>query len=203
VLYRIHEKSHDRASLEACLQQYRAARAAWAELANRAKGIYVPDITVGENPQLRGHWLDRLPAMDADIAAIALKLESATAGTSEPKAAAAVREALGRPQPRALDCKHAQPARFRKGQPMELSLAVDGKPSSVLLYYRHVNQAERFAHLGMEASAGGYRASIPAAYTESPYPLEYYFEVKFESRAYLYPGLGPQRTDQPYFVLRT
>ena len=27
------------------------------------------DITVGENPQLRGHWLDRLPAIDADIAA--------------------------------------------------------------------------------------------------------------------------------------
>ena len=52
------------------LKQYREARAAWAELANRAKGVYVTDITVGEHPQLRGHWLDRLPAIDADIAAI-------------------------------------------------------------------------------------------------------------------------------------
>jgi hypothetical protein len=203
VLYRIYEKSHDRAALEACLHQYRAARAAWSGLASRAKGIYVPDITVGENPQLRGHWLDRLPAMDADIATIAAKLESAADGASQPKVAAAIRDALGHPQARALDCKHAQPARFRRGQPIQLSLAVEGKPSSVVLYYRHVNQAERFSHLGMEESAGEYQGSIPAPYTESPYPLEYYFEVKFESRAYLYPGLGAQRTSQPYFVLRT
>src|SRR5262249_60664941 len=120
VLYRIYEKTHDRDALEASVKQYRAARAAWAELANRAKGVYVPDITVGENPQLRGHWLDRLPAMDADIAAIAAKLESAAPGASEPKVAAAIREALGHPQARALDCKHAQPARFRRGQPIHL-----------------------------------------------------------------------------------
>jgi hypothetical protein len=203
VLYRIYEKSRDRAALEACLHQYRAARGAWAELANRAKGVYVPDITVGENPQLRGHWLDRLPAMDADIAAIAAKLEGAKAGASEPKVAAAIREALGHPRARAADGKHTQPARFRRGESVQISLAVEGKPSSVRLYYRHVNQAERFEQVGMEPSAGGYRASIPAAYAASPYPLEYYFEVKSESRAYLYPGLGPQHTSQPYFVLRT
>src|SRR5215471_18159090 len=52
VLYRIYEKTQDRGALDASLKQYRAARAAWAELANRAKRVYVPDITVGENPQL-------------------------------------------------------------------------------------------------------------------------------------------------------
>ena len=46
VLYRIHERTGDRAALEESLKQYRAARAAWAELANRAKGVYVSDITV-------------------------------------------------------------------------------------------------------------------------------------------------------------
>jgi hypothetical protein len=203
VLYRIYEKSHDRAALEASLQQYRAARDVWGKLANLAKGVYVSDITVGENPQLRGHWLDRLPAMDADIAAIAAKLETAASGASDPKVAAAIREALGHPQMRTVACKHTPPARFRRGQALELSLAVERKPSSVLLHYRHVNQAERFAHVGMEPAAGGYRASIPAAYAESPYPLQYYFEVKFESQAYLYPGLGPERTAQPYFVVRT
>ena len=96
-----------------------------------------------------------------------------------------------------------QPARFRRGHALDLLLAVEGKPSAVLLYYRHVNQAERFDHVGMEPSAAGYRASIPATYAESPYPLQYYFEVKFESQAYLYPGLGPERTAQPYFVVRT
>jgi len=61
VLYRIYEKTCDRSALESCLDQYRAARATWAGVANRAKGSLRPGHTVGENPQLRGHWLDRLP----------------------------------------------------------------------------------------------------------------------------------------------
>jgi len=56
--------------LEEAVSQYTKARAAWADLANTAKGVYMTDITVGEHPQLRGHWLDRLPAMDRDIAAL-------------------------------------------------------------------------------------------------------------------------------------
>src|SRR5262249_18834381 len=90
VLYRIYETTRDRDALEASLKQYRAARAAWAELANRAKRVYVPDITVGENPQLGGHWLDRLPAMDADIAAVAAKLEGAATSVSDPKVNSAI-----------------------------------------------------------------------------------------------------------------
>src|SRR5207245_2289876 len=65
VLFRIHEKTGDRTALEESLKAYRAARASWEELANRAK-VYVSDITVGELQHLRGHWRDRLPAMDAD-----------------------------------------------------------------------------------------------------------------------------------------
>src|SRR5260370_7189750 len=67
VLYRIHEQTGSRAALEACLERYRAARDIWAGLANSAKSVYVPDITVGELRQLRGHWLDPLPAIDKDI----------------------------------------------------------------------------------------------------------------------------------------
>ena len=78
VLYAIHERTGDRAALEEALKSYRAARAAWAGLAETAKGVYVPDITVGELPWLRGHWLDRLPAIDADIALLEKRLPSAT-----------------------------------------------------------------------------------------------------------------------------
>ncbi|HEY3456481.1 MAG TPA: hypothetical protein VGK64_18020, partial [Bryobacteraceae bacterium] len=52
-------------------------------------------------------------------------------------------------------------------------------------------------------TVGGYRASIPATYSDSDYPLQYYFEVKQKSgKASFYPGLGPDLTTQPYFVLR-
>ena len=77
VLYRIHERTGSRAALEACLERYRAAREIWAGLANRAKGVYVPDITVGELRQLRGHWLERLPDIDKDVALVAGRLEKA------------------------------------------------------------------------------------------------------------------------------
>ena len=46
----------------------RKARAAWAGLGEQARKAYSQDITFGYEPQLRGHWLDRLPAIDQDIA---------------------------------------------------------------------------------------------------------------------------------------
>jgi hypothetical protein len=46
------------------------------------------------------------------------------------------------------------------------------------------------------------RAVIPAAYTDSPYPLQYYFEVREgPTRAWLWPGLTRALTGQPYYVL--
>ena len=59
--------------------------------------------------------------------------------------------------------------------------------------------------LGTTAKATGrvWRAAIPSEYTGTPYPLQYYFEVKAApASAALFPGLGPQRTNQPYFVVR-
>ena len=49
----------------------------------------------------------------------------------------------------------------------------------------------------------GYRAAIPAAYTDSPYPLQYYFEVRESAeKAWLYPGFAADLANQPYYVVR-
>lgn len=201
-LYRIFEKTGDTTALQQCLSQYRKARTAWAELANRAKSVYLPDITVGEHPQLRGHWLDRLPAIDRDIAAIEAKLGSASGG-SHPRAAQAIQEALGRPMRVPLPVTHTPPGRFRPGQPLEIIVELEHSVASVTLYYRHVNQAERYQVGTMTASNHRYQASIPATYTESAYPLEYYFEVKESSeKVWLHPGLSTTLNRQPYFVIR-
>jgi hypothetical protein len=79
-----------------------------------------------------------------------------------------------------------------------------GKSSSpsVLFLYRHVNQAERFERSEMNANGNTYRASIPAAYTATPYPLQYYFVLTTSTDAHLYPGLGADLMGQPYFVLQ-
>jgi hypothetical protein len=203
VLYRIHEQTGSRAALEACLERYRAAREIWAGLANRAKGVYVPDITVGELRQLRGHWLDRVADIDKDIALVAVRL--AQASPAEPAGAiqSAIAEALGRPVREAISCTHAVPSRLRPGQPLELGIAPAKKLAMVRLYYRHVNQAERWESVEMAAAASRWRATIPGAYTAGAYPIEYYFELRESpARATLHPGFGASRANQPYFVVR-
>jgi hypothetical protein len=202
VLYRIYEKTGEKAPLEECLNQYRKARAAWSELSNCAKGVYMSDITVGEHPQLRGHWLDRLPAIDRDIAGLEEKLAAAHADP-RPQTALAIKQALGRPVRAPLVASHTPPPRFHPAQPLNIGLTLEKTAASVRLYYRHVDQAERYESVVMEARNHLYSAAIPGAYTDSQYPLEYYFEVKESpERATLYPGLSDNLTQQPYFVVR-
>ncbi len=202
VLYGIHARTGDRAALEEAIQYYRAARAAWAGLAETAKGVYVPDVTFGELPWLRGHWLDRLPAIDADIALLEKRLLSATF-TKDPRVKAAIAEAAGRPRRPSVAMRHRAPDRFRRRQPLELELS-GPVLVSVRLHYRHINQAERWQSVLMDRKGLAYVAAIPSAYTDSPYPLQYYFELKSApDRAWLHPGFPADLAGQPYYVIRS
>lgn len=202
VLYSIHERTGDRAALEEAIQRYRVAREAWAALSEKAKDVYVSNITVGELPWLQGHWLDRLPAIDSDIALLEKRLTTATA-TSDPKVRAAVAEALGRPKRPPVAMRHRAPALFQRKQPLTLELS-GPEFSSARLYYRHVNQAERWQSAAMERKSAAHAAAIPGDYTDSPYPLQYYFELKSApDRVWLYPGFPADLAGQPYYVVRS
>jgi hypothetical protein len=200
VLYRIYERTGDVRAFEEALKTYRAARDTWAEFANRAKGVYVADITVGELPQLRGHWMDRLAAIDADIALMEKQVGRAKSAEFS-GVEAAIEAALGRPVRTALTCEHRPAAKFRPGQPLAIELTAKGA-KAVRMYYRHVTQAERWQSVEMQVRGGRYYAAIAGSYTDSVYPLEYYFEVKHGESAGLYPGFREDLTGQPYFVVR-
>jgi hypothetical protein len=203
VLYRIFERSGDRAALEQALKLYHAAREAWAGIAARTRGVYMADITVGEARQLRGHWADRLPDIDADIAAIEAKLGSARAAQSGGPIARAISAALDRPQRRVVAGRHTPPASFKPGHPLPVEFAGERDYRSVLLYYRRVTQAERWQSEAMQSAGRLWRAAIPSEYTKSPYALQYYFEAREAPEfAALYPGFGEQLTGQPYFAVR-
>jgi hypothetical protein len=203
VLYRIYEQTGDRNALEETVKSYRKARMAWAELADRAKGIYVADITVGEHPQLRGHWLDRLPAIDKDIQMVAQRLEQAKQGEPDARVGLAVQQALGHPRRAARAYRHTPPTGFHPGHALDIELSADKSLASIRLFYRHVDQAERFESREMDAHNNRYRATIPDTYTDSPYPLQYYFEVRDQPEsATLYPGFAAELNNQPYFVVR-
>ncbi|HTX18880.1 MAG TPA: hypothetical protein VMG34_09485, partial [Bacteroidota bacterium] len=205
ILYAIFEQTGDRSALELSLELYQKGRNYWVELANRAKDVYKSDLTVGEQPYQRGHWLDRLPALDADIALMAKKLSQTPPGTKpQPDIVRrAIEEATGRPHRPTAMCHHVEPGSFKPGEPMEIEIAVDAEVTSARLYYRHVNQAERWVSAEMQPTGKSHRATIPASYTNSPYPLQYYFELKQgRTKARLHPGLAKDLTDQPYFVVR-
>jgi len=204
VLYRIFEKTNERAALESSLEQYRIARAAWADFSNRAKDVYMDDVTVGELAQLRGHWMDRLPAIDRDINAIAEKLNEIKPGQPSAPVALVIKEVVGGgTQREAMGYHHVPAARFVPGRPLEIDLTFDPPVASVNLYYRHVNQAERFNVAMMDCRERHYHATIPSAYTDSAYPLQYYFEVKTATGSkVICPGFSKDLMNQPYIVIR-
>jgi hypothetical protein len=202
VLFHLYEVSKERTALEASIAQYRKARAAWAGLAKVATGVYVRDVTVGEQNYLRGHWMDRLPAIDKDIAALeAMPHASAEAS---PKIKAAIAAVLGRPQRARLAVRHAAPERFVRGEGLELALEAGAETAEVRLHYRHVDQAENYVAIAMERRGSKYVASVPAEYTKTEFPLQYFFEVRGgDGKAGLHPGFTPELTNQPYFVVRS
>ena len=204
-LYAIFEQSGDRTALELSLKMYKKARSYWVELADRARDVYVPDITVGEMEIQRGHWLDRLPAIDEDIDAMAkiLKQTQSSSAAQKDNVRLAIQEAFGRPVRPFTICHHLQPERFVAGEPMDIELSLEKAIGSVRLYYRHVNHAERYETKEMQLTGKSYRATITADYTNSQYPIQYYFELKDGSeKAWLYPGFASDLTNQPYFVVR-
>jgi hypothetical protein len=193
---------------------YRAARAAWVELAGRAEGAYARDISFGYEKQLRGWWPDRLAAIDEDIADMERRLEAAAgdngaAQKTDPRMAEqALRAALSPIRRAGGTIKHAPPASFRRGKEIVLEAAsgpASAGPSaiSIRLRYRRVNQAEKWRMMEMTGQEGRFSATIPAEYTDSPYPIQYYFDGRDGTgRVWLVPGFNAERSNQPYFVVR-
>ena len=204
VLYEIFEQSGNYSALTESLNYYKKARNFWAELANLARDVYKPDITIGENPVIRGHWLDRLPAIDEDIVFMngMLGQSQSSVTTRQEIVTSAITESKGRPVRSTSVCHHDKPQGFRAGQPLNIEMSFERIPASAHLYYRHVNHAERYEKEEMQLQGTSCRATIPATYTDSQYPIQYYIELKDgPDKAWLYPGFVADLTNQPYFVV--
>ncbi len=202
VLYAIHERTSYWSALQAALTAYHAARAAWVQVCQQGK-VYAPDLSASDKASERGQWADRLKGIDEDIA----RMEGIPpdARPPGPRVSAAIAQALGRPQRDPAACRHQRPAGFRPRQAVQIEIAIDkGREiGSARLYYRHVNQAEHWESFEMVLRDGVFRAAIPAAYTDSPYPLQYYCEFKeAPDKAWIYPGFAAERANLPYIVLR-
>jgi hypothetical protein len=209
--YAVYRMSGDPTALREAIKAYRAARDAWTKLVGTARGKYVSDITYGKAAHLRGHWQDRLRAIEQDIAdmeADAAKKPVETAGVyTSQQIESAVRSILARQLRPRSSLVHTLSPPFRRGEPVvvaaHLETAASGKPELVRLHYRCVNQAELYRSLEMERQGDHYQAVIPGQVTDSPFPLQYFFELRRTTgQTWLYPGFNADLSNQPYFVVR-
>jgi hypothetical protein len=146
-----------------------------------------------------------LPAIDEDIALMAKKLEQtqSSAVPQQENMRFAIQKATGRHARPSMVCHHIEPKHFKVGCPLDLELSIEKAIASARLYYRHVNHAERYETVQMQLTGKSYRATILADYTNSQYPLQYYFELRgSEDKVRLYRGFTANLMNQPYFVVR-
>ncbi len=216
VFYSLYLNTNNPEWLRESLREIHASRAAWIEFANAAQGVYVNDVTYGPEYFQRGHWSDRLDAMDADIADVEkLSAQAPSDFISKDdgkKLKSGIQEAskgkLNWKQSNVMDGFPAPPASFRRGDELTVTVPAQalkhfGAVSSLELRYRHVNQGELWQEMEMKPVADGFSATIPAAYTDSPFPLQYYFRLHLKSGGVtLIPGLETLFNGQPYYVVQ-
>lgn len=205
-LYEIFQQTGSAEAGKMAVAKYAEAREAWATMAQRAKTVYRPDISYGSIPMRRGHWADRLPGIDRDLEAMRASLSAAPKHTQEAPAervSAAIKTASGRPLRSSANCSHTPPESFRPGQPLQISVSPTGgeSMSGLELYYRHVNQGERWRSMPMTKSGSGYGATIPGDYTQSSYPLQYYFVLRGKGSATFSPAFNASLSNQPYHAV--
>ena len=198
LLYALWQKNSDPALGAAALEQYRSARAVWAAMSARAASVYVNDVSYGAIPQRRGHWSDRLAAIDADIAAMAKTVALTKAAiTPSGNLIQLVQQPPARPAPTG---RHLAPEHFTPGADLPLVLTGAGDAAGHL-FYRHVNHGERWQSLAMSQEGDSLRAAIPGDYTRSPYPLQYYFALSRGGQAWMSPGFNASLSNQPYYAV--
>jgi hypothetical protein len=210
VLWSLYQSTGDPAALAEAVRAYREAREAWSSVADIAKPVYAADITYGKNGNMRGHWSDRLAAIDADLGDMQARANAANVGPFAPSASisAAAKQALAAalapPKRLAVNGRHTPAPHFDPGKPLEVSVAFNsnGTNRSVKLFYRQADQSQRWQAVEMQADNNQFRAAIPGDYTQSPFPIQYYFEVTESGGSAIFPGFAPDLSNQPYILVR-
>lgn len=208
--YALSERTGDVVELERALDLYKLAREHWVKVIAISQVKYKADIAFGYTDPVRGHWSDRLPAIEADIQAMERQLQTTRTDASRTvdseKLQAAMRVLNASPVDRRQLYVHQAPAYFSKGEKLGVQLELPGASDGlkVVLHYRHSNQSEHYVVKEMNRDGAGFAAEIPAAYTESPYGILYFFEVvESDGGARLYPGLNEDISNQPYYFVQS
>jgi hypothetical protein len=202
VWYELYMTTRDPAAIHRAIDAYRGARQAWVEGLTPAK-VYADDLTFGPEQRLRGHWGDRLAAIDADLHDMQERSASADPAAVEGPEIKRLLDAAADPAAH-VAVMHVPPATFRPGEPVELAIQLRGSRfSQVDVRYRAMQQALPMSARTLDRTEGGFIGSIPAEEIDGAFPLSYAFVVHDGGgHAWRYPGIGVDLASQPYFVVR-
>jgi hypothetical protein len=180
---------------------YRRARDAWHAVVQAAEGVYQDDLSYGPQPWLRGHWRDRLGAIDRDIEDLEFwYINDRDRHPDDPaRAAASLARMRGWAGTASGPLAGKVPAWFTRGEPLEVRLDAPGG-GAARLHFRRVNQSETWDSVAMERRNGAVVASIPAETTDTAFPLQFYMSLEEDGRVVLAPGLAEDLCSVPYAV---
>ena len=86
------------------------------------------------------------------------------------------------------------------GEGTDDSKGNDQAASDMVLHYRHVNQGERWQHMPLN-KAGGAKWTIPAAYSDSDFHIQFYVTATDGETVRMYPGLPITLDGAPYILI--
>ncbi len=195
--YALHLRTRSAAHLHDAVGHYTRARDAFAAVVDLTTGTYAPDLAFGDRISERGHWADRLPAIEDDLAELREELAQLPDSGHDDRTLPAV--PTRRPQVAVdvpADYVRGEAVRVRVTVPADLDCRVD-------LHYRHLNQGEEWTTAPTSAAGRTHTGTVPEEYTQSVYPLELYVTVHgAHGDAWIVPGFDEILSNQPYLVLR-
>jgi hypothetical protein len=204
VLWKIYDLSGAQNAAEKSIELYENGRTIWANMAKRAETVYKKNISFGPDGT-SGHWADRIPSFDEDIADMKNYISKPMVSISDVEISSvshAISVATSKPKRPTVKVKHVPITNFDVGKPISINLETFYDYNSVILHYRHVNQSERWQLKELKSDGAGLRGEIPASFTNHRFPIQYYFEIKInDSEATLFPVLETELSNVPYYVV--
>ena len=177
------------------------AHLAWAGVADIARDVYHDDLTFGPQTWLRGSWQKRLQEIEIERVDLqAMRCDPPHETVRPDTAMQRVIHALDGRRPTASGGFAIEAAEtFEAGKAFEVKASAT-EDAALVLHYRHVNQAERWASTPMTRRGDTHIGIIPAGYTHSPFHLQFYVTAVGAGGVALAPGLCENLSNEPYKV---
>ena len=187
------------------IEKYIKARNQWRIAGDISKEIYLPDLTYGPQSWLRGRWDDRLPAIEEDIYEMKKILNSKKNLNNFQNSSVIKNLTIMKSWKnfQKIKIEHITPKNFTQNKKISLICSIRFKNNFFgYLHYRQVNQSVKWKKIKLNKKSKNFTATIPNAYTKTPFPIQYYFEFIDNKISSFSPGFTKNLSNQPYYLLR-